>query len=152
MKRQLGLSLVEVVIAMGFFLILSTLITVRTFTARGRAFEKDSMNQLISDLRNQQIRAMGGDSNGIFFESTRYVLFRGTAFNPQDQGNLAVPLEENLQIVNVSFPQATVVFTKGTGEILGFVSGSDALSIRNSLSGEEKRVRLNRYGVAVALD
>lgn len=152
MKRQLGLSLVEVVIAMGFFLILSTLITVRTFTARGRAFEKESVNQLISDLRNQQIRAMVGDSNGIFFESTRYVLFRGTTFNPQDQGNLAVPLEENLQIVNVSFPQATVVFTKGKGEFLGFVSGSDALSIRNSVSGEEKRVRLNRYGVAVALD
>lgn len=160
MRVGKGISLIEVVVAMGFFFILASIITINVFTTRGKALVEEAVTTLVSDMRAQQARAMGGEarpgsvnvSYGIFFERTRYVLFHGATYNPSDPTNAAVAIGENLEVSTVSFPDTQVVFTKGTGEILNFVQGFNTVTLRNTVSSEQKRLRLNRYGVVVALE
>lgn len=154
---SLGISVVELVIVMSFFAIITSLVTINVFTARGKSDLADAANVLIADVRSQQLKAMAGaiqsggtiQSHGVYFERTRYVLFRGLTYTQTDTSNFSVPLEENVEVSTASFPSSEVVFAKGSGEIVNYLSGSDTIQLRNTINGEEKTIKLNRYGVVV---
>ena len=116
---------------------------------------KRQVQTLISDLRQQQVKAMIGDAQnlstsqpyGIYFEPIRYSLFNGLTYSSANPANFIVNLDSNLRLLSINFPSSQVVFTKRGGELLNFVNGSNSLVVQNTLTGEQKTIIINRLGV-----
>ena len=155
LKKQGGFTLVELVVVMAIFSILSTVITVNLLGVKHQASLNTSVTTLVSDLKNQQLKAMLGDtegaaennSYGIYFEPSRYIQFQGSSYNAGDPNNFIVDLDSSLEFKNIIFPSSSIVFSKGSGEISGFIDGSNTLTLSNTATPEEKTLVLNRYGV-----
>lgn len=135
-----GLTLIELMVAIGILTILFTLVTINLTRLPSTTSQAVSYDNLISDLRSQQTLAMTGYNNsayGISFGTTSYTLFPNT---------FTVSLDPNLTLTEIKFPGSQVSFMAGTGEITGYTPGGDSVSIANSLTGEVKTIRLNKYG------
>ena len=110
-----------------------------------------TVKTLVTDIAQQQIKAMGGDTDGtseaiehsIRFEANRYILFRGTIYSAAEPSNFSVNLEGSLQL-STSFPSSQVVFQKRSGEVT--VPGSNTVTVQNIQTGQQKIITINKYG------
>lgn len=160
MKKQSGFTLMEVIVVMGILAVLFRLSTVNLLGLERRPKLTATMEILVSDLQSQQLKAMqkegaGGSSAanyGIHFETGRYILFGGTSYNPLDAANVPITLPEAIQIASVTFPSGSVVFASGSGEVVGFISGSNAITLLQTQNQEQETLKLNRYGVTINLN
>lgn len=155
MRKRLGFTLVEVVLVMGIFAILSSFVTVNLLTIRNETSVSAVLSNLVADLKEQQIKAMTGDTEGrsetdtygIRFETNRYILFHGSTYNPADSSNFVIDMDSDIQISQIGFSGNQVVFAKGSGAVTGFVDGSDFVRVKNILNNQVKTIELNNYGV-----
>src|SRR4030042_5132924 len=158
-RFQKGLTLIELLVAIGILLILFTLTTMNLSRLPSSTAQSSGYDLLISDLRSQQTKAMSGynsdagaisgNAYGVHFESTSYVLFRGSAYSPSDVDNFLVTLEPNLSFTGSTLPTSngnSIVFSQGSGDIANYISGQDGISLSNSFTGDVKVIRLNKYG------
>lgn len=160
MKKQRGFTLVELIIVMGIILMLSGFATLNLVKQQETTSVNSSVDVLVSDMGSQQTKAMAGvkgdlsnnTSFGIYFQSDRYVLFRGTTFSPTDSANFTVLLDENIVFSDIKFPNNTIVFRVRLGEVSGFTAGSNSITIQNISGLEEKTVTVNRYGVVTNIN
>lgn len=151
-KRQ-GFTLIELALIMGIIAILVSFISVNLLKPQTTASVASTAQILVSDLKEQQIKAMAGDSegtataqaHGIYFEPTRYTLFRGTVFPAGDPSNFTINLESGLTL-STSLPQQQIVFTTRSGEVASYTSGSDTITLSHTQSGEQKIITINHYG------
>lgn len=158
--KQSGFSLVELVVVTFFFIVLAGYAIINLPRILQKAAIHVSVDTVVSDLRQQQIKAMTGDTEGrgsldhygIYFQTNSYTLFHGATYNPNDLANQNIPFQNNMQLMTISFPNASVIFTKGSGEILGFVNGSNTLILKNTVSNEIKTITINRYGVVTLVN
>jgi prepilin-type N-terminal cleavage/methylation domain-containing protein len=151
-----GFTIVELMVSIGILTILFAFTTINVTRLPSSAAQSASHDRLINDIRGQQTKAMtsfdpaltpvGGKSYGIHFETTSYTIFTGTNYSPSDLSNFVIELDPNVTITNVSFPNSQVVFTPGTGDVTGYINGSDSISTTNSATGEVKILRINKYG------
>lgn len=159
-KYKKGFTLIELLLVSGMSAILFGLIIFSLVGFRNTSSQQSSTASLVSDIKSQQFKAMMGetegradsDNYGIYFYADRYVLFHGSSFNPNDSTNFTVDLPEDLAIESVSFPNSVIIFEKLSGEILGFVPGSDSLTIRALNVNKEIVITLNRYGVITQIN
>ena len=155
-----GMTILELVVVMAFFLILSGTITVNLAGLQQQSNLNTSLNTLINDIRSQQLKAQtgetqgaaAGDDYGVYFTATGYILFKGSSYNPADPQNFAINLGSNLTFSNISLPQSQVVFLRGSGEVSGFNQNSDSVTLANTLNSENKTVTLNMYGVITGVN
>lgn len=155
MKLRLGFTLPELILVIGIVLTLLAITSNSLLGGQHQSSLNTSLTTFIADAKAQQLKAMSGDtegrsttdSYGIYIQSNQYVLFHGTTYSAADPANSIIPLNNGLTL-STSFPGSTLVFTKGSGEVSGYVSGSDTLT----LSGPEtaKTLRFNRYGVIIS--
>lgn len=159
-KLQKGFSLIELLIVFGMSSVLFGLIVFNLIRFQNTNSQQSSADSIISDIRNQQSKAMLGategrvdsDSYGIYFYSDRYVLFHGSSFDPNDTSNFTVDLPDDLAIENTSFPGNTVIFEKLSGDIIGFIPGSDSLTLKAVNINRDIVITLNRYGVITGIN
>lgn len=158
---QSGMTIVEVLLVMGIFAILSGIVTINLLNSKQAASINTSLNTLITDLKQQQLKAMVGDTGGratvdnygVYFGSTTYTLFHGTA--PQnDSSDLKVTLGDSLQFSTGTntFTGSQVVFLKGSGEVMNFSSTNNQIIIKDTSSNKQKTLTINRYGVVTAIN
>lgn len=154
-----GFSLIELVIVFSVVVVLITLVMMsvpRTYNTSSFAATHMVM---INDMKAQQTKAMlqdtGGatvpQSYGVYFASDKYVLFRGSSYVPGNASNFIVPLEGMLQLTAINFPSSTVIFSPLSGEVSGYVSGSDSLILQDTGVNIQKTIVINRYGVIAAV-
>lgn len=148
-----GFTIVELIVSMGILMMLFALTSINLSNLPSSANQQSQTEILISDIKHQQALSMagvlgssGGAEHGIYFESGRYTLFTGDGYDPNDTGNFVVDLEGPLQFGNVTWPENTIVFLNPEGEISNYTAGMDSITIINNQTGEEKILRLNRYG------
>lgn len=149
-----GFTLIELLVVLSFFASFFGLATVRLLTSVQKTTGTSALTTLISDIRSQQIKAMTGDTQGtgsnnnygIYFGNDQYTLFTGS-YIPGNASNFSVPLGGNLQFINSTIPAGQLIFVKGSGEVPGFVSGQDAVTLADTQSAEAKTITVNRYGV-----
>ena len=159
-RSNLGFTLTELLLVMGISAILLSFGFVNLLGLTRRVYLTTTLNTLISDLRSQQADAMNGyaadgitpDTYGIYFTSASYILFRGNTYNPSDPTNFTVTLSSPLQFTNITFPGNQVVFNQGSGEINGFASGQNALSLTNPQDGQTKTVTLDQFGAVIVVN
>ncbi len=147
-----GFTLIEVAVVMGIFVVLASFTTVNLLAPQRSADLNSTLTSITSDIRQQQARSMLGESgggpsavlHGIFFEGTKYTLFKGASYNPSDPSNFVVDLPASVSLAT-SFPGSVVVFNLQSGEVNGFVDGSNTVTLHSS-GGQSKVLTFNKYG------
>ena len=159
MKNTEGATLTELVLVIAIVGMLIGFASINLFGARSSSSINASVEILISDLRQQQIKAVVGDTEGrgtrddygIYFESNRYILFHGSQYQPNDPTNFVVPLDDDLSFSKISVPSSRVVFSKGKGEVDGYNPASDSVTIHSASGGQEKTIQFNKYGAIISV-
>lgn len=106
---------------------------------------------LLTDLKQQQLKAMIGDtegrldsdSYGIHFDQTKYTLFHGT-YSAGETSNSVVNLETNMQFNNPNFD---VVFSKLSG-----TASAAILELQDNTNSKLKRIHLNILGAVTQVE
>lgn len=149
-----GFTLVELLVVMGIIGVLLAVSSLLLLNLIPKASLTTQAEKLVAELRNQQLRAMTGQvgsagtvqSQGMYFTSDRYVLFSGASYNVADPENFEIILDQPLQIESTLLNQQ-VVFLAGSGEIDGYDSTQDRITIRNPSSNESVSIEFNQYGI-----
>lgn len=154
MRKINGFTIIEMVVALGIFATLTAIGYIRSVDIERRAPIGALSDTVIADLRGQQTKAMAGDlgvNHGIHFQFNEYTLFKGAAYNALDPSNAVTVLPTNITFSSVTFPDASVIFSKGSGDIAGFTAGNNTVTITQTLTGESKTVSINQYGAVTSV-
>lgn len=152
-----GFTLVELAVVIGILATLLGIVTINLLHAQNNTSLSTSLDVLLSDIREQQMKAMIGDTGGrssgsaygIHFSGNQYMLFHGTTYTTADT---TIKIEGPIIFTNVLFPNANLIFSKASGEITGFSSSTNAVTMRNTADNREKTIHFNRYGVVTSID
>ncbi len=154
-KEQRGFTLIEFLLVMSIFATLAGIATVSLFRFQNESQLNSTLNTFMADLKDQQAKAMSGDTSGtttadnygIQFDSAnhRYILYKGT-YVATASANFAVSYPNTLTITTAS-ASSSITFTKGSGEVTNYASTSAVITIHDSMNNDQKVLRLNRYGV-----
>ena len=141
-----GFTIIELMVVMGVFAVLASITTLSLSNSQHSSYLNTSVSTMVTDLKRQQLKAMLGDTEGrgvsstygLNFETGRYTLYHD-AYSSTEPTNFIINLEGTIQI---STP-GNVVFAKGNGE----PTGLSTITLRDSVSGRQKTLTLNKYGV-----
>jgi prepilin-type N-terminal cleavage/methylation domain-containing protein len=158
-NHKSGFTVIEMIIVVGLIAALLGAASLRLLNISQIASVMNSTDKLVTDIKEQQTKAMATDTSGsgvvsdygVYFQTGSYTLFRGSSYSVSDPGNLVVSLGTNIQST-ATFPGSTLVLTKGSGEVAGFSAGQNTVTIRNTINNEQQTVTVNRYGVIISVD
>lgn len=157
---QKGFTLVETLIILSVFIILIGISTINLLNAKHQSSLSTSVDKFIADLKQQQLKAMVGDTEGsgiisdygIHFETTSYTLFRNIYSGTSD---FVVKLPDTIQIsTDLSVPY--VLFEKGSGIFSNYETpnpnNKNTITFRDPVDNSQKEITLNQYGVIVKIE
>lgn len=148
LKLRPGFTVIEVMVTVTIFTLLIGFASINLIQPQTQASLDTTVKTLVSDIRQQQIKAMGGDTDGsaaatehsIRFETNRYILFRSPTYSPSEPSNFAVDQDPSLRLS----PIQEVVFVKRSGEVL--VGAPITINLTNTQTGQQKIITINKYG------
>ncbi len=157
-RFQRGFTVIELLLSMSIFALLIGIVTLNLNTAQHKATISSTLETLISDISQQQINAMVGetegraqaDTYGINFASTKYILFHGT-YNANDSTNFSITLP-TVQTITSTFPSSQLIFSQGSGEVQGFNAAQNTITVKDTMSGEQKIITINKYGAITSVN
>ena len=147
-----GFTLVELGVAITVLATLFGIATVSLGSFQQKASIDSAVQTIVTDLKEQQVKAMIGDTEGrpsasaygIHFEENQYMLFNGAIYSSSDPTNFAVEVPSNLQITT----PLDVIFSQRSGEL----GGTAVITIANVTNNDQKTIELNRYGVVTGVN
>ncbi len=142
-----GFTLVEAIIAIAIIGVLSGLSVpyFNSFLARNEL--KNESLKVVDALRTARIRAITGHSDsawGVHFESNKYVVFKGNAYNASDPFNseTVFPAVLSFATTTLNGGGSDVIFNKISGE----TSQYGTTTIQNDIN-ESNDIVINRIGM-----
>lgn len=156
-KIEAGFTLVEIIITLGIVLMLSGITTYNLLHTQTAATVDSTVDMLVSDMNNQQLKTMVGvgsthpGSYGIYFMQDRYILFAGNTYDAASSTNFTVPLDQSIVIAGTTFPNNTLTFTKLSGEMSGYTPSNNSVTLKSTSNNSQKTITLNRYGVVSSI-
>ncbi|MDP4011265.1 MAG: type II secretion system protein [Candidatus Roizmanbacteria bacterium] len=149
-----GFTLIEISLVMAISVILMTLTTISLISYQQNTYVQTSIEQLMSDIKYQQISAMNGATEGeisaqrfgIHFDTNSYTLFHGDTYNALEPTNFTVSLDHNLSFASVEFAQNELLFERGSGEILNFVDGENTITVQDGGNNTQVEIAINKLG------
>lgn len=159
MKFQKGFTFPEIIIVMGIVTILLGFITFNLLRAQSSSSLTAAVDTLVTDTRNQQIKAMTGDSEGrgvadsygIHFSANQYVLFHGASYNQSDTSNFPVNLDTNLNFSSNTFPNGNIIFLETSGEVSSYSAVANSIILQTTAGNQSKTITINKYGVITSV-
>ncbi len=154
-----GFTVIELIIIISILAILFTVSSVNLLGFYSKNTLATSVTTLLSDMRQQQLKAMVGhtegqathDAYGIYFQSDRYTLFKGPIYSSSDPTNFAVVLNPNLQFSTIFVPGSQIVFTYGSGQFTDYDSNFNYITLKNIQTDETQTLQLNQFGTVVSI-
>lgn len=152
-KNCYGFSLIELIVVMSIIVTLIGLVTINLTSIQQRVSLNSIVQNLISDIRQQQVKAMIGDSEGrasvspygMHIDAGQYVLFHGISYSESDTSNFKVSLPSNIQFVT---PNLDIIFSNISGEI----SATASIQLQDTTNNNTKTVQINKYGVVTGVN
>lgn len=150
-----GFTFIETLIVMSVTLTLLGLATMSVLGSQRSANLTEAVDIFVSDLRNQQSKAMSGETKngtvpagyGVYVSANQYTLFSGTSYIEGDPSNTVIEFKQPISAGPIGFPDQSVIFLAGSGEILGFTQGANTVTLRETNSNQSKSIHINPYGV-----
>jgi type II secretory pathway pseudopilin PulG len=150
-----GYSLIELIIVTLFIAILLGLVTINLFQFQHSSQLSTTVSTFISDYKEQQLKAMTGDTSGtgalsnygIYFGTTSYTEFQ----NSYGTNNYAVNLPTGIHF-STTFPSTQIIFLKGSGMVSGFSSGQNTITLLDTVNGGQHIITVNQYGVITSVN
>lgn len=147
--------MVEFLLTMGIFGILAGIATINLVNVSQRNSLNTTVDIFVADLKEQQLKAMVGDTEGsgsisnygIRFSTSQYTMFRSI----YGTSNFVINLP-GVVTVTSTFPNNEIVFLKGSGELSSFTAGSNTITLTDTTSGQQKVLTINRYGVVTGIN
>lgn len=145
----------EVILVMSVVAILLGLVTVNLFKFQNKTQLSSTVESFLADYKEQQIKAMVGDTSGtatpsaygVHFETSSYTLFRGS----YGTDNFVVSLPGGTQF-STTFPGSQVIFATGSGQLTTYTSGQNTVTLIDITDGSQKVITINRYGVVSSVN
>jgi prepilin-type N-terminal cleavage/methylation domain-containing protein len=155
-----GFTLIELIVTISVVVTLLAFTAPSLLTSQRRTDLNETLNVLVSDVRQQQSQAMlrytatvGAPSDfGIYFDTNGYTLFKGLVYVASDSGNFSVVLSPQMVFDTITFPNSQIVFASGTGESKNFTADTYELSLSDTQEGVTKIITVNRYGVITSVN
>ena len=152
MKTQRGFTLIELAVVIGVIAILLGFVTINLVRSQQGVSLTTAAEVLVTDLRQQQLKSMIGDTEGratpdpygIHFDASRYVFFHGSPYSPADTSNFAINLDSNMQFNNPNF---NVIFSKLSGATL-----ETTIELKDNTNSKFKKIHLNSLGVVTKVE
>lgn len=158
-SSERGFTLVELGIVFGIIALLFGFVTFNLVNVQKITSINSAIDTLASDIKSQQTKAMAGaadngtgESYGIYFQSDRYILFTGTTYFSTNSSNFTIMLGSNIEFVNSTFPDNSLVFSHQSGEFNGFIDGRNTIAIQNIQGLGKKTITVNRYGTMAKIN
>jgi len=142
-----GFTQTELLLTMGIFVLLSSFAISNLLGSQRTSSLTGAVDTFVADVREQQVKAMVGDTEGtgtlsnygVHFTTTQYTLYR-TAYGTS---NYTVTLPNTVQVSG-----SEILFLKGSGEI----AAATTVTFTDLTNGRLKTVTINRYGVVTAVN
>lgn len=156
---QPGITLVELLVVMGILAIIFTFTTVNIIPLRDHASLNTTVSTLVADIRQQQLKAMIGDTDGnasrsaygIYFTSGGYTVFPGSSYTAGNTRNFSATLDSSVEFLN-TFTNNTLIFASASGEFVNYSASNNTLTVRVKATGEQKVLQFNKYGTVSAVN
>mgnify|MGYP001610761791 CR=1 FL=1 len=120
-----GFTLIETLVVAAFFIMLLGLLTINVINIEPKTSLTLATSTIIADIKKQQLKAMTGGASsdvisdfGVYLESDKYTLYTGSNYISNNPSNSVIKLSDNITITDIGFPSSTIVFQKGSGEII----------------------------------
>ncbi|HVZ11598.1 MAG TPA: hypothetical protein VG965_01080 [Patescibacteria group bacterium] len=154
LKNEQGISVIEVLIVTGVFALLALSITSGFVPLQQKSSIDATLTTFLADSKSQQIKAMIGDTEGratsdnygIHFTQNGYTLFHGVNYAASDSSNFTINFDNGIT-ASTLFPSSNILFASESGDIVNYATSSSTVTLRNTLSGEQRIISINRYGV-----
>jgi len=151
--NQRGFTLIELLLVIGIMGILFTMATFSLVNTQRFANINATVDQLVTDLRAQQTKAMIGskdttgveNSYGISFSSSAYDLFQGAS--PVSGDFTVTPA--GITFTNTLTSNKSV-FGERSGEICANTCGPYTVTVKSSSSTQQRVLTINKYGVVIS--
>jgi len=158
-RGENGFTFTELVITMAIILLLLGFITFNLVRAQSSSALTTTIDTLTTDIKNQQIKAMVGDSEGrsssdsygIHFSTKQYVLFHGASFIQSDTSNSTVTLDSSLAFSSNTFPNGNIIFLQTSGEVSSFSATTNSIILQTMSGNQFKTITINKYGVVTGV-
>lgn len=159
--KEKGFTLIEITTVIGILIILIGLTTINVLHARRQSVLTASVDTFITDLKQQQLKAMVGDTEGratsddygIHFGTNNYTLFHDT-YSPTEQTNSTIELGDNIRFSAVTFSNSQIIFFKNSGEVVNFDPNpnSNTITLVDITNNLQKKITINRYGIITKIE
>lgn len=142
-----GFTLIELIVSIAILAVLFALTTINISPLPSNTLQATNLDTLLSDIKSQQAWAMSNDAPyGVHFESASYTLFKGNSYTQGLFENTVTNLDSGIVFSDVTFPNSVIIFSPGTGDVIGYTTGADSFTIASSVTGKTTVVRINKYG------
>ena len=154
-----GFTFVETLAVVSIVLTLLGLASVNLISFQRSANITEAVDTLVADIRNQQTKAMSGETTqgastggyGVYFDTNRYILFSGTTYSAAATTNSVIPLKSPIYADSILFPNQSLVFLARSGEVSGFVNGSNSIILKEQNGTKSRKISINQYGVITTI-
>jgi prepilin-type N-terminal cleavage/methylation domain-containing protein len=152
---QAGYSLIEITLVISVVALLLGLVTLNLFQFQHSSQLSATVSSFLADFKEQQIKSMVGDTGGtgglsnygVSLGTTSYTEFQ----NSLGTANFVVSLPSGIQF-STTFPSSQILFLKGSGEVSGFTSGQNTITLKDTVNNTQKIITVNRYGVVTGVN
>lgn len=142
-----GFTFLEILIALGVFFVLATIIATALSNFRKNALLQEAKTRILAELNLARAQTLGSEDNsrwGVHFEASKIVRFKGGSYlasSPQNQP-YELPPGTQISLVSLSGGAADVIFERLTGRasatgavqvsLLSDAAASSTITISNS--------------------
>jgi prepilin-type N-terminal cleavage/methylation domain-containing protein len=114
-----GLTLIEIIVVIAIFAILFAIGVAAMITSRNSASVTTTADAIAAKLEEQKLQAITGKNSlpyGVKFNSTSYVSFSGSPYNPADTNNKTIPVSGDITLTNtIPGTDDAIIFARMTG-------------------------------------
>jgi prepilin-type N-terminal cleavage/methylation domain-containing protein len=149
-----GFTILEVMVVIGMFALFSAVASINLVRPQQQSRIDGTVDGLVADLKQQQLRSMMGDTAGqssaqafgVHIETNSYTLFWGSYV--AGNVNNSVIQTPGVTLTTNTLPSSQVIFTKKSGEAVD--SGGAGLGSQNTVQltsqGIAKTITINKFG------
>jgi len=146
-KMNKGYTFIELLVSMGILMVLFALTTVNISPLPSNTLQSTNLDTLLADIRSQQTLSMSNDSPyGVHLESGSYTLFKGGSFVQGLISNTIINLDSGITLSNITFPGGVIIFSAGSGDVVGYTTGQDGFTLGSSVTNKSSVIKINKYG------